>query len=375
MKNFSKENFIALIRGLFPNKKVLDKLSETSDGILVYDGIGMTDTAVSQKTGNLLQKRSDGLYAQDKAGNLASLLTNNKGTLVEALNEVFLSGSDFKKALSNAITAKDPKVVITNPEKANLQDFINAIDKIENGFDTSEATAVAADLLEDKTAFNASGSFKGTMKNVASGLTAPVSRVDSSYLYMGMAKGAHIQTGASGYPEVKMYFSTLASQLGIAAQKIVVGNTICGVTGTATNISFASGSCYVSMNLKSTSKIDAYRTTSISVNLPFTPKKVFLYGYASIHENPNHTGWVRSAEGYAFYDTQTGINHRVQCHVDSNEDGYPCTYRDTYFKITSFSKTTINIAMDSYASYESNTSTTIYTNHGSVYISNWIAIG
>ena len=38
MKNFSRQNIIDIFKGLFPNKKVLDNLSESTNGNLSYNG-------------------------------------------------------------------------------------------------------------------------------------------------------------------------------------------------------------------------------------------------------------------------------------------------------------------------------------------------
>ena len=117
------------------NKDILDKLSDIS-GTLNYNGTPIqTEIQISQESGNALEEKDDGLYvnnSNEKIGNLEELLTTNKDTLVNALNEVFQYGCDFKEAIANAITAKDGTVVIVNPKTATKDDFILAINKISS---------------------------------------------------------------------------------------------------------------------------------------------------------------------------------------------------------------------------------------------------
>lgn len=61
-------------------------------------------------------------------------LTNKK--YVDAkFDAAFQYGSNFKTAISDAITAKDPNVAINDPVKATKQDFINAINDMQIGED------------------------------------------------------------------------------------------------------------------------------------------------------------------------------------------------------------------------------------------------
>ena len=117
------------------NKDILDKLSDIS-GTLNYNGTPIqTEIQISQESCNALEEKDDGLYvnnSNEKIGNLEKLLTTNKDTLVNALNEVFQYGCDFKEAIANAITAKDGTVVIVNPKTATKDDFILAINKMSS---------------------------------------------------------------------------------------------------------------------------------------------------------------------------------------------------------------------------------------------------
>ena len=80
------------------NKDILDKLSDIS-GTLNYNGTPIqTEIQISQESDNALEEKDDGLYvnnSNEKIGNLEELLTTNKDTLVNALNEVFQYGCDF----------------------------------------------------------------------------------------------------------------------------------------------------------------------------------------------------------------------------------------------------------------------------------------
>ena len=66
MKNFSRQNIIDIFKGLFPNKNVLDNLSESTNGNLSYNGkeIG-TGANISADKNNAIKQKSDGLFVQD----------------------------------------------------------------------------------------------------------------------------------------------------------------------------------------------------------------------------------------------------------------------------------------------------------------------
>lgn len=66
---------------------------------------------------------------------------------------------DFVKDLADTIRSKKGTTAAINP-----QEFSSEIESIQTGTDTSDATATAADILSDKTAYGASGKITGTLQ-------------------------------------------------------------------------------------------------------------------------------------------------------------------------------------------------------------------
>ena len=98
----------------------------------------------------------------------------------------------------------------------------------------TQGTAVAANILKNKTAVVNGVTVTGTMTNVASVDPAKSVVLYNNNLYARMTNGAHVTNTTSGYPEVSMTQAAVASALGIKAEKILSGTTICGVKGTLT---------------------------------------------------------------------------------------------------------------------------------------------
>lgn len=77
-------------------------------------------------------------------GDINTLPTKDKSSLVAAMQEVFQLGCDFKKRVSAAITAKDNNVLIYDPEHATVNDFVSAIGRIKT--DSSTGTGGAGEM-------------------------------------------------------------------------------------------------------------------------------------------------------------------------------------------------------------------------------------
>ena len=82
------------------------------------------------------------------------------------------------------------------------------------------------------------------------------------YIYTRIPKGAYFTNASSGYPEIKSKFKDIANAIGLTADKIVVGNTIGGITGTA--------SCAATGTIEDT-------TLQTTVNLGFKPSFILMY--------------------------------------------------------------------------------------------------
>ena len=87
---------------------------------------------------------------RDHVGEITTLNTVNKNSVVGAINEVFQSGSEFKSAVASAITAKGVSTQ-ADADKNTMVTNIGSIVTLLEG--TADATALAEDIVLGKVAY------------------------------------------------------------------------------------------------------------------------------------------------------------------------------------------------------------------------------
>lgn len=82
MKNFSRQNIIELITGLFLNKAILDNFSESDNKELLYNGkeIGSGKVTISPDSNNAIKQRNNGIFVQDLSSHVLSTIYSESGS-------------------------------------------------------------------------------------------------------------------------------------------------------------------------------------------------------------------------------------------------------------------------------------------------------
>ena len=137
------------------------------------------------------------------------------------------------------------------------------------------ATATAGDILSGKTAWVNGSKLTGTMANQGA-ITAGNSIVKSGdKLYCRMPQGAYLTNASSGYPEISYPEGDVATALGLTANKIVAGNTIGGITGTATAESLGGYSKSDIQNKGIVTRYKVVKQSEVALNLGGTSNNMY----------------------------------------------------------------------------------------------------
>lgn len=151
-------------------------------------------------------------------------------------NELFQSVSNGKTTVANAITDKGIATSATD----TFATMANNISKIETGIKTNDATAVATDMLQGKTAYVNDIKITGTIPlNPQHTGTGHIECKDSFtygiYSSDGMQRLYMRPTSLINQRcafDKDYWFTIPVETLGITADKIVVGQSILGISGT-----------------------------------------------------------------------------------------------------------------------------------------------
>lgn len=139
-------------------------------------------------------------------------------TANDRADSAFLSASNGKVLIKNAITGVDNEVIV--PTDATFQQLATAIGQISTGVDTSDATATAAQILANMVAYVDEVRTVGTMANNGSVGTQNLTNQNAEYI---ISAGFH-----NGLGKVKAVISNLVAGV------IKAGSNVGGIIGTFT---------------------------------------------------------------------------------------------------------------------------------------------
>ena len=145
--------------------------------------------------------------------------------------------AETKEQIKTAITNKGQDITSSVPFREYV-DKINNISTLQ--VDTADANAKVGDIVKDKTAYVNGEKITGTLRESASVFFRAESVTLDNEFNIVKSQGPNnysgervvMSSGATGWTEIP--YQTLADTIGVTAEKIVQGNTILGIEGTAT---------------------------------------------------------------------------------------------------------------------------------------------
>ena len=243
--------------------------------------------------------------------------------------------NEAKTDIATAIAEKGVAV----PDGTRISEMDALIAQISTGFDTSDATATAADILSNKTAYGASGKLTGTIATntfpmpiiVVSEdglITAsvynqegylPSSRTDRATKQLTTKEAATITPGLNDQTIASGTYltgdQTIQGDVNLLSENIKSGVSIFGVAG-----SYAGGS--------SSNNCEAYYTEDPVPTVPFsgTADEIKVWGYAQ-KVISTYNKVVYTFCGTAYYSgaalTQTKTEISVTIDANGNVSGLP----------------------------------------------------
>lgn len=145
--------------------------------------------------------------------------------------------STLKEKAEQILQEKEEKIIAENIKK-DIQIF-DITGNLEEGIDTSDATALENDIVEGKTAYTANGFVEGTIRDFRTGMENAgadinnVSEDGTGKLIMQGAMNFEDIVTTDGTPiDIEVQESMIASAIGLIANKIKKNENVLGVIGT-----------------------------------------------------------------------------------------------------------------------------------------------
>lgn len=147
--------------------------------------------------------------------------------------------SDLEDKLTQILQEKEEKIIPTNIKK-DVQIF-DVTGTLEEGVDTSDADATAEDITVNKTAYVNGQKVTGTLPLFPNTSTFTVSNAgvanntEDSELELTTINATKQTLDSNLNMRFSATYSDIVTAIGLTADKITTGNTILGITGTATS--------------------------------------------------------------------------------------------------------------------------------------------